>query len=823
MYTPGGKSSIGGRSVSSGRAEGRFLEPSQLKLQATGGTIVEKPRDFVRPALDFRLTKDTGVVRSVGDSSSQPSHVPPRRAHSGDAQHIAGFPRRYLVPISNVASDHGYLHMYNGSQEEGAGDLSETGSGSSISANRKVSRSSSATPTNSAAARVATNVDRVMIAESMKAPGVPIIYRTAEERAANPDRLNLDRRRLVMCPVLDGEEQLRLLNYQHNLIRKISNLQSLRKLIFLDLYDNQIEEISGLSNLRSLRVLMLGKNRIKKIEHLDSLVKLDVLDLHGNEIQVIENIKHLTELRVLNLAGNRITFVDNLMGMGSLAELNLRRNQINSLTGIDYLPSLQRLFLSCNEIASFDDIKCLSRSVSLQEISLDGNPIASDQFYKQNILSSMQQIRQLDMKRVTDEEKRISTVMARKEEDRKREMQKISLMKEKRKQAINTAKQQWELMQSTMMGKSNRLTKMPDFYGGHGDAYEGSDVQDEDKAGLTDSEDNMVRSQSVLNDEPVTQVGRGARGYGRTPAQARSQSESRPTNPMIGTRPEVHDRGNGLAELDGDTLTCYGPGSVDSLDRNWGITAAGAVNTIVFKFIEFGDVVAKAFTKIRSKFPAAHAYDFTANNIYSLYQLNALAQLRRIESLTIREEGNPVTQISMWRSYLLFRLSHFSIKYLNGQEVTASQIMLAEKLFGPVSQKVGEYLPNFRLLTLLPEPRKKQLLVEEKAKNAEAGVRTGEDNKSYGSETNSKAVLSYCTIEQGLATQQENTARKKLAHDIVSSIAMDISVADQLRTKVNKVWDKSFTNRVQGMCVNMLDTENYATNKMDKFLASEAS
>lgn len=63
-------------------------------------------------------------------------------------------------------------------------------------------------------------------------------------------------------------------------------------------------------------------------------------------------------------------------------------------------------------------------------------------------------------------------------------------------------------------------------------------------------------------------------------------------------------RGNGLAELDNDTLTCYGPGSVDSLDRNWGVQAAGAVTVIVFRFIEFGDIVSKAFTKIRSKFPS---------------------------------------------------------------------------------------------------------------------------------------------------------------------------------------------------------------------------
>ena len=69
------------------------------------------------------------------------------------------------------------------------------------------------------------------------------------------------RRDLTVCPVLEGEENLRLLNFQHNLIRRIENLSYLRKLIFLDLYDNQIEEISGLSSLKSLRVLMLGKNR----------------------------------------------------------------------------------------------------------------------------------------------------------------------------------------------------------------------------------------------------------------------------------------------------------------------------------------------------------------------------------------------------------------------------------------------------------------------------------------------------------------------------------------------------------------------------------
>ena len=69
------------------------------------------------------------------------------------------------------------------------------------------------------------------------------------------------RQKLTVCPIIDGEEHLRLLNFQHNSITQIQNISNLQRLIFLDLYDNQIEEISGLSTLRSLRVLLLGKNR----------------------------------------------------------------------------------------------------------------------------------------------------------------------------------------------------------------------------------------------------------------------------------------------------------------------------------------------------------------------------------------------------------------------------------------------------------------------------------------------------------------------------------------------------------------------------------
>lgn len=72
-----------------------------------------------------------------------------------------------------------------------------------------------------------------------------VVYRSAAERASNPERLNLDRRHLTCCPVLKNESRVRLLNYQNNYIEKIAQLRHLPNLIFLDLYNNCIESMSS--------------------------------------------------------------------------------------------------------------------------------------------------------------------------------------------------------------------------------------------------------------------------------------------------------------------------------------------------------------------------------------------------------------------------------------------------------------------------------------------------------------------------------------------------------------------------------------------------
>jgi len=209
-------------------------------------------------------------------------------------------------------------------------------------------------------------------------------------------------------PLLEGEERLRLLNLQHNLITRVENLVSLPNLIFLDLYNNHIEEINNLHTISTLRVLMLGKNYIKQIKNLQALTKLDVLDLHSNKIGRIENISHLSDLRVLNLANNLIKTVDNLQGLDSLTELNLRRNIIDQVNGLNHCPNLQRVFLSNNKIADFTNIPCLKDCAQLSDLTLDGNLIFNKKGYIEFCLKSCPNLKQLDMRKVTPEMRNLS-------------------------------------------------------------------------------------------------------------------------------------------------------------------------------------------------------------------------------------------------------------------------------------------------------------------------------------------------------------------------------------------------------------------------------
>ncbi|KAL0207269.1 hypothetical protein P9112_011897 [Eukaryota sp. TZLM1-RC] len=313
--------------------------------------------------------------RSVGSraaSSSSLEHLPP--SHTSSTMGVTGRPVGVSTCI-NFADD-------------------------SFHSNRPSTAPKDSLPSSLSARRSA---DGIVFAESSKYPDVPIVCRTSSAKSQCPERINLDKRRLEVFPIVEGEPLLKLVNLQHNSIPKIENLSFIQNIIFLDLYNNKLTEISNLEDVVNLKVLMLGRNQIKEIKGLEMLTKLDVLDLHSNLIEEISGLDCQKDLRVLNLAGNVIKVVENLENCQSLTELNLRRNKIATVSSVDSIPSLCRLFLSSNSISSFNSIYSVFQCKSLVDLSLDANPIceAFGADYRFFVLNQLPQLKNLDLQAVS--------------------------------------------------------------------------------------------------------------------------------------------------------------------------------------------------------------------------------------------------------------------------------------------------------------------------------------------------------------------------------------------------------------------------------------
>ncbi|KAK5667957.1 hypothetical protein QVD99_005005 [Batrachochytrium dendrobatidis] len=268
--------------------------------------------------------------------------------------------------------------------------------------------------------------------------------RTQREREANPESLNLNRKNLYVCLLLSGEEQLQSLNYQDNFISRIENLHNLINLVFLDLYNNHIEKICGLECLVNLRVLMLGRNRIRLIENLDELVKLDLLDLHSNQITTIENIGKLSSLRVLNLEDNLIERIPTLTELVTIGELNLKKNKIKYIDTNSHLEHLRRLMLSDNKISTLNNVSAVFDIPNLTELTMEQNAVTELNKYRICIINRCKALKLLDGRRVLDEERRSALKIAKKDAERKREVDRKTSQVEERTKCIAHIKSMWD-------------------------------------------------------------------------------------------------------------------------------------------------------------------------------------------------------------------------------------------------------------------------------------------------------------------------------------------------------------------------------------------
>ncbi|XP_056665103.1 leucine-rich repeat-containing protein 49 isoform X5 [Monodelphis domestica] len=382
----------------------------------------------------------------------------------------------------------------------------------------------------------------------------------------------------------------------------------------------------------------------------------------------------------------------------------------------------------------------------------------------------MMQLRQLDMKRITEEERRMASIVARKEEEKKRESHKQTLIKEKKRLTICNVARKWDMQQ-------NRVTSGP--------------------SSSQDGKDSDVPSQDTcqLN-------GSGACVYPEEPGSL---------DPVLSTALQgLAVIENHLVEVDGDTLFLYGSGALESLDRNWSVQTAGLVTTVSFTFIEFDEIV-QVLPKLKIKFPNSLHLKFKETNLVMLQQFNALAQLRRIDQLTIDPQGNPVVNFTLWKYYVLFRLSHFSMQKINGTEVTQNDMIMAERLFGILAHVASSELPQYRLLSLLGEVRKKQFryLLEGKGKKSGVVSEENNENKRLGGENTNRATLNYTTRDFYTEKLEEIKEKKKFCKTYIHDLVKEAAEINMKNESLQKLWPQMFIELVRDAVIEIRNKNSY--------------
>lgn len=552
--------------------------------------------------------------------------------------------------------------------------------------------------------------DGIIFAECPDLMGLTVVFRTPEARAHNPDRLNLDRRKLESCPQLEGETQLRLLNYQNNLIRTISNLNNLPHLIFLDLYNNNVERIMNLEAVPALRVLMLGKNNITRIENLHSCPKLDVLDLHSNQIEKIEGLSHLLELRVLNLAGNLIKTATNLEALAVLTELNLRRNQITSVRNLDMLPTLQRLFLSNNRLPDLASVECIFGLSRLVELALDGNPLVGDDpnAYRQAIVRRLRSVKHIDLRRVTEEERRGAELQERREENRRLEHARAQRAADAREYAIRAVQALWtkdiEMQIQREADRSTQRSPSPEAVDPESEPV--SQTAAAAAAAATAALRGARSRNARVADVPVpgTQLGGSDVVYeeggerGDSPRGDGSGADGDPAairvglDKMYSNLASFTSLGSGptarafweLEQHDEERRHCRMFGQAfDGLDDSK-IQRQATVLSILY--CPFHALAAKGLKRLQglARLGELRLYH---NNMRTLVDLRALAAKLPGGIKRLRIESNPVCRLHLFRLYSVHLFKN--VVELNGVEISPAERRAALSMFGPIDLVLG--------------------------------------------------------------------------------------------------------------------------------------
>ncbi len=481
----------------------------------------------------------------------------------------------------------------------------------------------------------------ILYVEIPQIPKNIVIYRKPLTRNKYNEKLYLNKKDLPHIPLLEGEENLKLLSLESNLIVKIEHLISLNNLLFLNLYENKICEIENLQTVPKLKALMLGKNQITRIKNLNYLTDLEVLDLHSNKIKLIENLFSLKKLRILNLANNQLTSFLELMNNRNLEDINLRKNLIVSIPNLsNNFEKLKKINIGKNMISKIDFILEFKKLKRLEELYIEDNPVIL-------LKESYQKFMNLPLK-FKDQNL----------------FKKFKNLNENNNINNNNNNRNINSSNSTQVQKNVKVSNVDDkTTRSQTRSQTGNSNNNNDN--LTDVERNnlLIKIEKEWDMEYRYIIENGFNGYN---IKKLKETKMQLCHAEIERDKQLNLFGNALEVL-----------GYNEFYNN--------TNTIQIQYLNFDLVTQRQNLENIKKFIHLKSLIFSKNNLYGFYQLIKLEEIKNLEYVTIK--NNEVCNSGLIKYFLVYRLQN--IKFYNNIDITNKDIIMSKKIFEQFDQTIS--------------------------------------------------------------------------------------------------------------------------------------
>ncbi|XP_020708879.2 leucine-rich repeat-containing protein 49 isoform X2 [Athalia rosae] len=276
---------------------------------------------------------------------------------------------------------------------------------------------------------------------------------------------------------------------------------------------------------------------------------------------------------------------------------------------------------------------------------------------------------------------------------------------------------------------------------------------------------------------------------------------------------EREQGGDYLVEITGRCLNVYGQGALRFIDRPWDPLKASEVNIIKFNYVQFNGI-ATILNKLKNRFSNAEHFIFKETNICHLGQINALAEVQGLSSIQIDAEGNPIISKD-WKIYAIFRLAHWGLKVINGEEIAEEKIEQANQEYAGLTDIVMWSLPESLLQPLL------QRLQLDKAQKQNGDQITAKQFL-FNSDPALRNVVAKEALQwrRGNVTQDDLIWRHKGKVHLSTMIDLTIDAVHKLQMLENE-WPNILKEIVRDTLIDYSDMNSYMKQCMSKLMSDK--